>query len=149
MVFTLYFYSVLCVLSSVAVVGFVVTNAHVVEHSASNVMNITMWNGTKLTGRVHAMDTRADIALIKLDSNHRQLPVAKLGNSSELTPGEFVAALGSPMTLNNSVTFGIVSTVSRNGSELGMRSQGNDYIQTDVSINVGKQQITIHRTASQ
>lgn len=118
--------------------GFVVTNAHVVERG-SGAVRVTTWDGTKLTGRVHSMDRRADIALVKLDSAgfQRSLPTARLGNSSEVIPGEFVAALGSPLTLSNSVTFGIVSSVSRNGSELGMGRGSIDYIQTDAAINVG------------
>ena len=118
--------------------GFIVTNAHVVERG-SGAVRVTMWDGTRLTGRVHSMDRRADIALVKIDqSGHlKNLPSARLGNSSEVIPGEFVAALGSPLTLSNSVTFGIVSSVSRNGSELGMGSGSIDYIQTDAAINVG------------
>lgn len=117
--------------------GYVVTNAHVVERNTRGRVNVTLWDGTKLTGVVHSMDRTADIALIKLDQSYSRLPVAKLGASSELSPGEFVAALGSPLTLKNSVTFGIVSTVSRTGTELGMGKRGQEYIQTDASINSG------------
>lgn len=118
--------------------NFVVTNAHVVSRKGvRGKVTVTLWGGMKLTGYVHSMDKIADIALIKLDQVNARLPVARLGQSSELSPGEFVAALGSPLTLSNSVTFGIVSTVSRNGSELGMGRKGMDYIQTDAPINMG------------
>lgn len=63
------------------------------------------------------------------------LPTLKLGNSSELRPGEWVIAMGSPFQLSNTVTSGIVSTVNRGSKELGLQKDIN-YIQTDAVINV-------------
>lgn len=65
------------------------------------------------------------------------MPVLLLGRSSELRPGEFVVAIGSPFSLQNTVTTGIVSTTQRGGKELGLRNSDMDYIQTDAIINVG------------
>lgn len=65
-----------------------------------------------------------------------KLPVLLLGRSSELRPGEFVVAIGSPFSLQNTVTTGIVSTTQRGGKELGLRNSDMDYIQTDAIINV-------------
>lgn len=65
-----------------------------------------------------------------------RLPVLLLGRSSELRPGEFVVAIGSPFSLQNTVTTGIVSTTQRGGKELGLRNSDMDYIQTDAIINV-------------
>uniref|UniRef100_A0AC11DAY3 HtrA serine peptidase 1 n=1 Tax=Ovis aries TaxID=9940 RepID=A0AC11DAY3_SHEEP len=80
----------------------------------------------------------------ELDANHRKmtgklgkLPVLLLGRSSELRPGEFVVAIGSPFSLQNTVTTGIVSTTQRGGKELGLRNSDMDYIQTDAIINYG------------
>lgn len=64
------------------------------------------------------------------------LPVLLLGRSSDLRAGEFVVALGSPFSLQNTVTAGIVSTTQRGGKELGLTDSDMDYIQTDAIINV-------------
>uniref|UniRef100_A0A673CEL6 HtrA serine peptidase 1b n=1 Tax=Sphaeramia orbicularis TaxID=375764 RepID=A0A673CEL6_9TELE len=65
------------------------------------------------------------------------LPVLLLGRSADLRPGEFVVAIGSPFSLQNTVTTGIVSTTQRGGKELGLRNSDMDYIQTDAIINYG------------
>lgn len=65
-----------------------------------------------------------------------KLPVLLLGRSSDLRPGEFVVAIGSPFSLQNTVTTGIVSTTQRGGRELGLANSDMDYIQTDAIINV-------------
>lgn len=64
------------------------------------------------------------------------LPVLLLGRSSDLRAGEFVVALGSPFSLQDTVTAGIVSTTQRGGKELGLKDSDIDYIQTDAIINV-------------
>ncbi|CAL8284932.1 unnamed protein product [Merluccius merluccius] len=66
-----------------------------------------------------------------------KLPVLLLGGSADLRPGEFVVAIGSPFSLQNTVTTGIVSTTQRGGKELGLRDSDMDYIQTDATINYG------------
>ena len=67
-----------------------------------------------------------------------KLPVLLLGRSADLRPGEFVVAIGSPFSLQNTVTTGIVSTTQRRGKELGLRNSDMDYIQTDAIINVSE-----------
>ncbi|MEQ2189095.1 Serine protease htra1b [Goodea atripinnis] len=67
-----------------------------------------------------------------------KLPVLLLGRSADLRPGEFVVAIGSPFSLQNTVTTGIVSTTQRGGKELGLRNSDMDYIQTDAIINDGE-----------
>ena len=64
------------------------------------------------------------------------LPVLLLGRSSDLRPGEFVVALGSPFSLQNTVTTGIVSSTQRDGKDLGLKDSDMEYIQTDAIINV-------------
>lgn len=72
-----------------------------------------------------------------------KLPVLLLGRSSDLRPGEFVVAIGSPFSLQNTVTTGIVSTTQRGGRELGLRNSDMDYIQTDAIINVNMKRRSI------
>jgi len=64
------------------------------------------------------------------------LPVMKLGNSGDLRPGEWVVAIGSPLTLSNTVTAGVVSAAQRPGAQLGLPNSEINYIQTDASITV-------------
>lgn len=82
----------------------------------------------------------SDMNMLSLCVSHLQtkLPVLLLGRSSDLRPGEFVVAIGSPFSLQNTVTTGIVSTTQRGGRELGLRNSDMDYIQTDAIINVSE-----------
>ena len=119
--------------------GLVVTNAHVVQHARGGKVVVTLADGRKLRGRVLALDAASDLAVVQCEvPKHTQsLPVAELGSSAALRPGDFVVALGSPLNLSNSVTSGIVSNVHRHGSELGNVQSRAEYLQTDAAINQG------------
>lgn len=117
--------------------GFIVTNAHVIAGSKDGKVIVTMSDMSKRAGYVHSLDDKTDIALIKLTNVTDDLPVARFGYSNRLRVGDFVLALGSPLYLQNTVTFGIVSSLSRHGTELGIAKSRNEYIQTDAAINVG------------
>lgn len=87
---------------------------------------------------VHSLDLLSDIALLQIQSDERrEWPTIELGSSSELRAGEWVCALGSPFSLQNSVSAGIISAVARHSSELGYPQKGGEYIQTDAAINSG------------
>lgn len=117
--------------------GFIVTNAHVVEHSVDGKITVCMKNGHKRIGQIHSIDSISDIALVKLVESDPDLPVIALGSSGKTRAGEFVVAIGSPSNLSDSVSFGIVSAVARSASELGMTNNRSNYIQTDAAINRG------------
>ncbi|XP_051503144.1 serine protease HTRA1A-like isoform X1 [Myxocyprinus asiaticus] len=114
--------------------GLIVTNAHVVANK--NRVKVELKNGASYDAKIKDVDEKADIALIKIDPPSK-LPVLLLGRSADLRPGEFVVAIGSPFSLQNTVTTGIVSTTQRGGKELGLQNSDMDYIQTDAIINYG------------
>ncbi|XP_043918738.1 serine protease HTRA3 [Protopterus annectens] len=120
--------------------GLIVSNAHVV--SSSNTLSgrqqlkVQLHNGDSYDATIKDIDKKSDIATIKINPR-KKLPVLLLGQSTDLRPGEFVVAIGSPFALQNTVTTGIVSTAQRDGKELGLRDSDMDYIQTDAIINYG------------
>uniref|UniRef100_A0A673CL33 HtrA serine peptidase 1a n=1 Tax=Sphaeramia orbicularis TaxID=375764 RepID=A0A673CL33_9TELE len=116
--------------------GQIVTNAHVVANKHR--VKVELKSGASYDAKIKDVDEKSDIALIKIDAPTK-LPVLLLGRSSDLRPGEFVVAIGSPFSLQNTVTTGIVSTTQRGGRELGLRNSDMDYIQTDAIINVSGQ----------
>ncbi|MEO7502710.1 MAG: trypsin-like peptidase domain-containing protein [Gemmatimonadaceae bacterium] len=119
--------------------GVILTNAHVV--SGASRISVAMRDGTTYPAKLVGLDESNDLAVIKIDA--KGLPVAPLGNSSNLLVGEWAIAIGNPygfMLANTepSVTAGVVSGTGRN---LAAESQGGgvyvDMIQTDASINPG------------
>ncbi|OWK00216.1 HTRA4, partial [Cervus elaphus hippelaphus] len=114
--------------------GLIVTNAHVLTNQQR--IQVELQSGVQYEATVKDIDHKLDLALIKIEPN-TDLPVLLLGKSSDLRAGEFVVALGSPFSLQNTVTAGIVSTTQRGGKELGLKDSDMDYIQTDAIINHG------------
>ncbi|XP_053548597.1 serine protease HTRA1 isoform X2 [Bombina bombina] len=114
--------------------GLIITNAHVVTNK--NRLKVERSDGSTYDAKIIDVDEKADIALIKIKPKGK-LPVLQLGRSEDLRPGEFVVAIGSPFSLQNTVTTGIVSTAQRGGKELGLRNSDMEYIQTDAIINYG------------
>uniref|UniRef100_A0A3B4TQQ7 HtrA serine peptidase 4 n=1 Tax=Seriola dumerili TaxID=41447 RepID=A0A3B4TQQ7_SERDU len=114
--------------------GWIITNAHVLTNKQR--IKVELRSGIQYNAVVKDMDQKMDIALIKIEPD-TPLPVLRLGQSSDLRPGEFVVAVGSPFSLQSTVTTGIISTVQRNGRELGFQDSNMDYIQTDAMINYG------------
>ncbi|KAK0149496.1 Serine protease HTRA1A [Merluccius polli] len=114
--------------------GQIVTNAHVVANKHR--VKVELKSGASYDAKIKDVDEKSDIALIKIETPTK-LPVLPLGQSSDLRPGEFVVAIGSPFSLQNTVTTGIVSTTQRGGRELGLKNSDMEYIQTDAIINYG------------
>ena len=110
--------------------GIVVTNNHVIEGAEDIVVQV---NGEKkFKAKVIGADPLSDIALLKIDTKKKFIPV-KFGNSDEARIGDWVIAIGNPFGLGGTVTSGIISARNRS---IGL-SRYEDYIQTDASINSG------------
>uniref|UniRef100_T1IQJ2 Serine protease HTRA2, mitochondrial n=1 Tax=Strigamia maritima TaxID=126957 RepID=T1IQJ2_STRMM len=113
--------------------GLILTNAHVVANRASVI--VKLHDGRIFNGLVEDIDSVSDLATVRIQC--KNLPVMKLGSSTKVRPGEWVVAMGSPLSLSNTITSGVISTVHRESKELGIRHKNMEYIQTDASINVG------------
>lgn len=109
--------------------GLILTNAHVVTHIDE--AQVRLDDGRRFTARVVGVDKRTDVGLLKIDAT--ALPVAVIGDSSTLEPGDWVAAISSPFGFHGSVTAGVVSAVGRVLAGAG----DIPFIQTDVAINPG------------
>ncbi|XP_051772349.1 serine protease HTRA2, mitochondrial-like [Ctenopharyngodon idella] len=114
--------------------GLIVTNAHVVANKRG--VRVKLTNGETYNATVQDVDQAADIATIKINAKH-PLPTLRLGQSSDVRQGEFVVAMGSPFSLKNTITSGIISSVQRGSRELGLSNSNMDYIQTDATIDFG------------
>jgi S1-C subfamily serine protease len=113
--------------------GVIVTNAHVV--SGADTVTVTLKDGRKFKGKVRGIDEPSDLAIVKIDG--KNLPVAPLGNSSDVQVGDWAIAVGNPLGLDNTVTLGIVSTLNRSSAQVGIPDKRLDFIQTDAAINPG------------
>ncbi|XP_012283592.1 serine protease HTRA2, mitochondrial isoform X2 [Orussus abietinus] len=92
-------------------------------------------DGSTYTAQIEDVDLVSDLATIRI--NKTNLPVMKLGSSMNIRPGEFVVAIGSPLSLSNTITSGVVSSVNRDSKELGLHNKRMEYIQTDAAITFG------------
>jgi Do/DeqQ family serine protease len=113
--------------------GLILTNAHVIN--GADTVSVTMKDGRELQGRVVGQDPLTDVAVVRVQANN--LPVAPLGNSDNLKPGEWAIAIGNPLGLDNTVTAGIISATGRSSSEVRVSDKQVSFIQTDAAINPG------------
>ena len=110
--------------------GYILTNAHVVDNAERVI--ITLSDGRHFTAKVIGIDKPSDVGLLQIQA--KNLTAIVLGNSNDLKVGDFVAAIGNPFGLSQSVTSGIVSALGR--STLGIENYEN-FIQIDAPINPG------------
>lgn len=110
--------------------GYILTNEHVVRNAQK--LQVVLFTGKKYNGRVIGTDPQTDLAVVKIDAN--DLPTVEMGNSSNLTPGQWVVAIGNPYGFHDTVTAGIVSALGRS---LDDPDTHGDLIQTDAAINPG------------
>ena len=110
--------------------GYIITNHHVVADAVD--VEVILADRRQFKGKVVATDPKTDVAVVKIQAAN--LPAAVWGDSSQLAVGDFVLAIGNPMGLSRTVTFGIVSAVGR--ADVGV-ADFEDFIQTDAPINPG------------
>jgi serine protease Do len=121
--------------------GFIMTNYHVVSNadpksgtSSNTVLEVFLPDGTNAKAVFKGGDSKTDLAVIKVDL--KNLPVAELGDSSQLEVGELAVAIGNPLGMEfaGSVTVGVVSALNRT---VEMDDKTMNLIQTDAAINAG------------
>jgi S1-C subfamily serine protease len=113
--------------------GYIVTNNHVVNNGDN--ISVVFNDGEVFGASIIGTDPLNDVAVLRVNSTFSLRPV-RTGDSSAIRQGELVLAIGSPFTLENTVTLGIVSALNRTlSSEGGYRIE--DVIQTDAAINPG------------
>src|SRR6187455_3462557 len=120
--------------------GYIVTNNHVVSDQNGGVAGeimVTLHNMKTYKARLIGKDPSSDIAVLKIDGTG--LPYLVYGNSDEVKLGQWVLAIGYPLTLETTVTAGIISA---KGRSIGINSRQSQtpvesFIQTDASVNQG------------
>ncbi len=110
--------------------GYILTNAHVVE--AADEIEVALADNRRAKAKVIGTDPETDLAVIKIDLP--KLPAITFGQSDQAQVGDMVLAIGNPFGVGQTVTFGIISALSR--SHLGINTFEN-FIQTDAAINPG------------
>ncbi|MBD3422229.1 MAG: Do family serine endopeptidase [Chitinivibrionales bacterium] len=112
--------------------GYILTNYHVVQ--GADEIEVRLKDKRTFEATIVGSDSLSDVAVIKLKGQVDDLPVAYLGNSDSLHPGDWVVAVGNPFNLSWTVTSGIVSALGRS---VRGANKYEDYIQTDAAINPG------------
>ena len=115
--------------------GYIVTNNHVVD--GADEITVTLSNRKSFKARVVGADPSSDLAVVKIDA--QGLPFLLYGNSDEVKIGQWVLAIGYPLTLETTVTAGIVSAKGRTLDINRRQSQTpvESFIQTDAAVNPG------------
>ena len=115
--------------------GYIVTNNHVVENATK--ISVTLNNNEQYDASVVGTDPVTDVAIIKVDATG--LPTIPLGDSDQLRLGEWVLAIGSPLSYNlrSTITAGIVSAKGRSMPNTTGEFKIESFIQTDAAVNPG------------
>jgi serine protease Do len=120
--------------------GYIVTNNHVIADGGEGVadeITVTLHNKKTYKAKVIGRNPDSDLAVVKIDGTG--LPYTIYGNSDNVKLGQWVLAVGYPLTLETTVTAGIVSAKGRN---IGINSRQSNspiesFIQTDAAVNQG------------
>ncbi len=120
--------------------GYILTNQHVV--AGAQTLTVTLADGRTFPGRLVGADADTDIAVVQISGEN--LPVAPLGDSSQLAVGDWLVAIGNALALPGgpTVTSGVVSALARTNLEPASATgqpgpRLYDLIQTDAAINPG------------
>ena len=127
--------------------GYIATNNHVIDGASS--IEVIFPNRESYKAKLIGSDLNTDLALLKVDA--KDLPFVKFGNSDNAQIGEWVLAVGYPLSLNSTVTAGIISAKGRSigiinqadrsrfstSESVGGNTAIESFIQTDAPINPG------------
>ncbi len=115
--------------------GYIVTNNHVIE--GADELTVVLYDGREYDAEVVGADPRSDLAVVKIDETG--LTSISYGNAENARTGQWVLAFGSPLSadLENTVTAGIVSAMSRVSTGTSRLNLYAEFIQTDAAINPG------------
>lgn len=138
--------------------GYIVTNNHVIERATG--IEVVLPDKRNFEAKLIGRDPSTDLALLKVEG--KGLPIIPLGDSDSVQVGEWVLAVGYPLSLNSTVTAGIVSAKGRSIGILNRPGQGGyvdpaqvantaieSFIQTDAAINPGNSGGALVNTAGQ
>lgn len=116
--------------------GYIITNDHVVRGFTS--YSVLLSNGKSYPATLVGEAPGDDLAMLKISAG-APLQTIAFGESKQAQVGQFVIALGSPLGLTQSATFGIVSALNRSASEgaEGPAQELTGLIQTSAPINPG------------
>jgi putative serine protease PepD len=125
------------VIANTGSTSYLLTNNHVVTGSSD--LHLVMPDGAAFTATLVGTDTLDDLAVVSVPSG--SLPLATFGDSAQLSVGQTVIAIGSPLGNQSSVTSGVISalhrTISASGENATSSETLEDVLQTDASINPG------------
>ncbi len=120
--------------------GLIVTNAHVVPRGTSKI-TVVFSNGDRVAGHLFSSNPGTDIALVKVDNYAKLPPPVQFADSSKLQAGQWAIAIGEPLSLQKSVSVGVVSGFNRDepiGGESGEQPRlFKGLLQTSAPINPG------------
>ncbi len=112
--------------------GVIVTNNHVVANGQD--IMVVLGDRREFPAKVLLADSRADVAVLKIDAGSEKLPVMALDDRDDPQVGDLVLAIGDPFGVGQTVTNGIVSAMARSGVGI---TDVSYFIQTDAAINPG------------
>lgn len=114
--------------------GHILTNFHVIDGARR--VEVTLYDSRSYDAQIIGIDPTSDMAVLKIDAPADSLEPVTLGDSSTLSVGQRVFAIGNPFGLERTFTTGVISSLNR---EISSRNQRRikSIIQTDAAINPG------------